>query len=76
MSDELSRAIAAHARATAREGAVYQQPSASASGTEEIGGRRYVVLRNINGILRVYRVRPSDGVLRAMKRWPKELEEQ
>jgi len=71
----LTRAIAAHARACAREGAIYQQPSASESGIEEIGGKRYVVLRNVNGILRVYRIRPSDDVLRAMKRWPRELGE-
>jgi hypothetical protein len=76
MTDEqlLSRAMAAHYKASAREGAIYDQPSAASSGIEEIDGKRYVVLRNINGILRVYRVRPSDGVLRALRRWPKELE--
>jgi hypothetical protein len=74
-NDELvNRAIAAHYRASGREGVIYQQPAFDSSDVEELGGKRYVVLRNINGILRVYRVRPSDGVLRALRRWPKELQ--
>jgi len=70
----LARAIAAHAQATAREGAIYEQPSSSESGLEEVGGKQYLVLRNINGILRVYRVR-NDGVLKGLRRWPKKLED-
>lgn len=69
----VQRAIAAYFRSASHEGLIYQQP-ASHSGIEEHDGKQYVVLRNINGILAVYRVRPSDGVLRRMKRWPKELE--
>jgi hypothetical protein len=68
----LSRAIAAHAQAAAREGAIYEQPSASESGLEEVRGKQYVVLRNTHGILRVYRVR-NDGVLKGLRRWPAEL---
>jgi len=41
----------------------------------EVDGRRYVVMTNRSGILGVYRVRP-DGILKNMKRWPKELNEQ
>lgn len=39
----------------------------------EHAGHRYVVLRNVNGIMAVYRVR-NDGMLRRMRRWPKEVE--
>jgi hypothetical protein len=39
----------------------------------EIEGKRYIALNNINGVLAVYRIRPSDGVLRRMKRWPSEI---
>lgn len=44
------------------------------SGVVEHEGKRYVVLRNVNGTLAVYRVRTS-GALKALKRWPAELEE-
>ena len=33
---------------------------------------RYVVLRNVNGILSVYRVR-NDGKLKGLRRWPAAL---
>lgn len=36
--------------------------------------KEYVVLRNANGILAVYRIRPS-GELKRLRRWPVELEE-
>jgi len=48
------------------------QPSAVASGVEKHNGLEYVVLRNINGVLAVYRVH-NDGQLRRMKRWPAEI---
>jgi hypothetical protein len=44
------------------------QPSNS-SCVEQIAGKQYVVLRNVNGVLAVYRVR-NDGVLKRLKRWP------
>jgi hypothetical protein len=48
------------------------QPT-SASSVEQIGGLRYVVLRNgQGGVLAVYRVRNS-GLLRRMRRWPPAL---
>ena len=49
------------------------QPSKD-SGVQEINGKRYVVLRNLGGILAVYRVR-TDGILKGLKRWPKELDQ-
>ena len=49
------------------------QPSSYSSGMEEVKGLNYVVLRNVNGILAVYRIKP-DGFLRRMRRWPKELD--
>lgn len=67
------RAFAAYFQAAAREGFIYEQP-ADYSGVEEAGGKVYVVLRNVNGILAVYRVR-NDGILKGLKRWPKELED-
>ena len=50
-----------------------RKPSNS-SGVEEIDGRSYVVLRNVRGVLAVYRER-TDGVLKRLKRWPKELDD-
>jgi hypothetical protein len=50
-----------------------QQPSRSDSGTTLLDGRTYVVLRNINGVLAVYRVR-RDGALRRLRRWPSAVE--
>lgn len=47
-------------------------PTAAASSLEEIGGKRYVVLRGASGIRAVYRVR-NDGMLKGMRRWPKAL---
>ncbi len=61
------RAFAAYFRA----GGV-DQP-ANDSREVEHGAHRYVVLRNVSGTLAVYRVR-NDGMLRRMRRWPKEVE--
>lgn len=69
----LNRAIAAHYQAYAREGGALSEPAWDSSAVEEVAGKRYVVLRNISGVIRVYRVR-NDGVLKGMRRWPKELE--
>jgi hypothetical protein len=43
------------------------------SGEVEHDGKSYVVLRNVNGILAVYRIRPS-GMLKRMRRWPAALD--
>jgi hypothetical protein len=51
-----------------------QQPS-NDSNVMFVGDKLYVVLRNVNGILAVYRVR-TDGVLKKLVRWPAQLETQ
>ena len=40
----------------------------------ELDGREYVVLTGPDAPLAVFRVRAFDGVLRRMRRWPKEVE--
>jgi len=67
MGDYLSRAMAAYFRA----GNTIQP--ANSSGVQECNGKKYVVLRNVNGILAVYRITTS-GQLKKLKRWPMELE--
>lgn len=37
-------------------------------------GLAYVVLHGTGGVLAVYRVRPDNLALRAMKRWPESVE--
>ena len=69
----IRRAIAAVARDAARLGGEMIQPSKE-SCVQEVSGRRYVVLVNVSGIIAVYRVRP-DGILKGLKRWPKELDQ-
>jgi hypothetical protein len=66
--DVVSRAFAAYFRAGGQ-----LQPAASSSGEREHQGKRYVVLKNVSGVLAVYRVRP-DGVLKGLRRWPAEIE--
>ena len=43
------------------------------SGPVEYNGKRYLVLRNVRGVLAVYRVRTS-GALKRLVRWPLALE--
>jgi hypothetical protein len=63
------RAIKLH---TGKLGA--QQPAADLSGPATAGGLDYIVLRNLGGVLAVYRVLPITRTLKRLKRWPKELE--
>jgi hypothetical protein len=80
MDDETRRALAAyfmrgssrHAVASDWPGHIDDQP-ADSSGPTEHDGKRYIVLRNVNGILAVYRVRTS-GALKRLARWPAALE--
>lgn len=51
-----------------------QQPAANLSGPATVGGLDYIVLRNIGGVLAVYRVMPISKMLKRLKRWPKEVE--
>lgn len=71
MSDLLQRSMAAFFRHD--QAATTNQPSTSLSGEVEHDGKSYVVLRNVNGVLAVYRVR-NDGVLKRLKRWPFDIE--
>ena len=65
--DYLRRGIAAWFR-----GGGNDQP-ANDSGVEDYKGKSYVVLRNVNSTLAVYRIR-NDGILKRLRRWPIEIE--
>lgn len=75
--DLVRRAMAAYYRAGRREGFTDNQINIPANDSylTEHGGREYVVLRNVNGTLAVYRVRTS-GALKELKRWPAGVTEQ
>jgi len=73
MNDLVSRAYTAYFAACRRAGALEDQPLTAASGEQTLGDLRYVVLRNSQRTLAVYRVR-ADGTLRTMRRWPGELD--
>jgi hypothetical protein len=64
--DPVSRAFAAYYRSGET---VDPDKPASSSGVVTHQGKEYVVLRNVNGVLAVYRVGNS-GVLRRLRRWP------
>ena len=72
----LDRAFAAHYRTCAREGDGTGSPDMPSNESHHatVHGKDYVVLVNTNGILRVYRILTS-GILKELKRWPKELEQ-
>lgn len=70
----IRRAHAAAARQSVKLRADLMQPGATE--VAEVNGRRYVVLCNERGIFAVYRVRKPDGILKGLKRWPKELDQQ
>jgi hypothetical protein len=68
--DLLRRAFAAYFRSGGPQAAI---PSNN-SEVRIHEGKLYVVLRNTNGTLAVYRVR-NDGVLKGLRRWPHDLDE-
>ena len=68
MDEMVKRAMAAWFRSGGSD-----QP-ANTSGGREYGGKKYVVLENVNGPLAVYRIK-VDGILKRLKRWPKEIED-
>jgi hypothetical protein len=74
MNDLTTRAFAAYFRYVNAHNYIPDQPAYD-SGPAEWNGKTYVVLRNVNGILAVYRVRTS-GALKRLRRWPQELEDQ
>mgnify|MGYP001216166751 CR=1 FL=1 len=49
---------------------LHEQPSASLSTVEEADGHTYIILRNVNGIITVYRFK-NNGVLKRLVRIPK-----
>lgn len=68
--DLYHRALAAYFRGSK---GVATQPSDDNSGVyAEVGGKVYVVLANVNGVLAVYRYR-NTGLLRRLVRWPKHV---
>ena len=69
VQDLQRRAMAAYFR-----GGDTDHPSASASSVEELGGKHYVMLRGIGGVLACYRVR-NDGKLKRLVRIPADLRE-
>jgi hypothetical protein len=73
MDDLTRRAFAAYFRTASQDGASSPDQPADTSGPVEHNGRTYVVLRNVNGTLAVYRVRIS-GQLKRLRRWPAAVE--
>lgn len=69
----LSRAIAAYYQSCARSGDDAAEIVGGSSAVKEVAGKRYVVLRNADTLICVYRIR-NDGILKGMRRWPKELD--
>jgi hypothetical protein len=63
-STVMARAMRSHFRTPGA-----QQPSAQDNRVESVEKRRYIALRNCNGLLSVYRLR-IDGTLRQLKRRP------
>jgi hypothetical protein len=74
ISDEEEKNLVRRAYAAYFRSGANQQPAAAMSGMRSVGTLQYVVLRNSEGVLGVYRVR-NDGVLKGLKRWPAQLEE-
>ncbi len=69
----MARALRAYFATEHRESTRVDQPSSGGSGVEQLNGKWYAVLRNINGVMRVYRVR-NNGALKRLRRWPRALE--
>jgi hypothetical protein len=67
----LARAFSAYFRFYSKAGRT-EQPGPQ-SRIEQHDGHTYVVLRNSDGALAVYRVR-NDGILKSLKRWPEALQ--
>jgi len=63
----LSRALSAYFKTDGGD-----QPALGESGVTSLNDKSYVVLRNVRGVLAVYRIQNS-GQLRRLKRPPKEL---
>lgn len=66
----VSRAVQANRIFAAKQSCVAEEHSNVASGVEERDGRRCVVLRNVRGVMAVYRIRNDNDRLRRLKRIP------
>jgi hypothetical protein len=64
------RALAAYYTAAAKQIGQPIQPGSAE--IEKHGDFEYVVLRNVTGVLAVYRI-TTQATLKAMKRWPKTI---
>ena len=72
--DELTaRAMQSYFAAARKAGDVAEFPSRYDSGVEEVDKLSYVVLKNGNRTLAVFRVR-NDGMLKRLKRYPAGLD--
>jgi hypothetical protein len=69
-NDPIRRAFAAYFKYSTT---MVQQPAESLCTVETHEDKDYVVLRNSNGLLAVYRIQQS-GRLKGLRRWPKEIE--
>ena len=74
-ADLLRRARAAYVRTAASAGAVanLEQVDRGLCDVRARKGLIYVLLKNTDGIVAVYRVH-KDSALRRLRRWPRELE--
>lgn len=70
----MTRAMTAYFKTMIGSNQIAMQPS-NESAFECVGDRRYVVLRNVSGTLAVYRIRSCDKVLKRLKRWPKQFDQ-
>lgn len=66
----VSRAVQANKVFAVKRSCVAEEHSNAASGVEERDERRYVVLRNVRGVMAVYRIRSDNDRLRRLKRIP------
>lgn len=73
--DLLSRAHATYFATGKHDGVARLQPSRYSNVGTTAYGRNYVVLRNVSGVLAVFRIRTPSGALRRLKRWPASLEQ-
>ena len=72
--DFLRRAYAAYFREGESNGYTMDQPAQGSSGVESYDGKYYVVLRNVRGVLKVYRVL-NNNALKGLRRYPKVFDE-
>ncbi|WP_433704430.1 hypothetical protein [Paraburkholderia sacchari] len=70
MSKFYPRAAVAYINVEKRAGRVAHQPSEACSFERTLAGKDYMVLRNTDCLLAVYRIRRDNETLKRLKRWP------